>query len=316
MGPKAYALGLFFGEQMEKFSNNLKTSNGKDRAFVDLKKLETLWLFSNSLCNLNCPHCYVESSPKNDSLSFITIDDVNKLLSEMDQVVKCFGITGGEPFLNPDIIPIITRLLETGSEVMILSNGLLPLLRKKDDILELAKKYGESLSFRISLDDPHQDVYEAERGHNAYFTVISTLKLFSDNEINFKVAGRQFRNQSKEERIFEYKTLFRQRDINLNSENDLIIFPEMSDDLTVPEITTECWDILQKDPNTLMCANERMVIKRKGEDELKFVPCTLLPREREFELGSTLAESKKRVYLNHRFCAQFCVLGGASCSSS
>ena len=46
------------------------------------------------------------------------------------------------------------------------------------------------------------------------------------------------------------------------------------------------------------------------------MPCTLLAYENEFELGTSLAEAEKKVYLNHRFCAEFCVLGGASCSTT
>ncbi|HCR66973.1 MAG TPA: radical SAM protein, partial [Oceanicaulis sp.] len=45
------------------------------------------------------------------------------------------------------------------------------------------------------------------------------------------------------------------------------------------------------------------------------VACTLLPYEDEFELAQTLEDSLKPVRLNHKYCAQFCVLGGASCSA-
>jgi hypothetical protein len=57
-----------------------------------------------------------------------------------------------------------------------------------------------------------------------------------------------------------------------------------------------------------------MVIKRKGAAGPVVVACTLLPYDPQFELGSTLAEASRAVALNHPFCAQFCVLGGASCS--
>jgi hypothetical protein len=44
--------------------------------------------------------------------------------------------------------------------------------------------------------------------------------------------------------------------------------------------------------------------------------CTLLPYEERFELGATLAEASAPVYLAHKYCATFCVLGGASCGVS
>ena len=51
-----------------------------------------------------------------------------------------------------------------------------------------------------------------------------------------------------------------------------------------PEITTACWGILDKDPNELMCASQRMVVKRKGAKSPAVVACTLLPYDKQFEL--------------------------------
>ena len=89
---------------------------------------------------------------------------------------------------------------------------------------------------------------------------------------------------------------------------------DMRDD--VPEITTDCWKILDKSPNDQMCATERMIVKRKGEALPSVMPCTLLAYDDQFVLGNDLKGSNKNVYLNHKFCAEFCVLGGASCSSA
>ena len=73
--------------------------------------------------------------------------------------------------------------------------------------------------------------------------------------------------------------------------------------------------ILDKSPETVMCASSRMVIKRKGADRPSVLACTLLPYTPEFELGETLEEAERPVRLNHPHCAKFCVLGGASCSA-
>ena len=85
--------------------------------------------------------------------------------------------------------------------------------------------------------------------------------------------------------------------------------------LDVPEITTACWTILNKSPDAMMCASERMIVKRKGAAAPVVVACTLLPYDEQFELGATLAEAARDVHLNHPHCAKFCVLGGASCSA-
>jgi hypothetical protein len=84
----------------------------------------------------------------------------------------------------------------------------------------------------------------------------------------------------------------------------------------VPEITTACWSILHKSPRDVMCASSRMVVKRKGAARPSVVACTLLPYDERFELGHSLREASRSVPLNHPYCAQFCVLGGASCSNA
>ena len=93
-----------------------------------------------------------------------------------------------------------------------------------------------------------------------------------------------------------------------------VLFPEMDETIDVPEITTACWGILNKRPDSVMCASSRMVVHRKGEATARVVACTLLPDAPDFDLGETLEEAERPVRLNHRHCAKFCVLGGASCS--
>jgi len=93
----------------------------------------------------------------------------------------------------------------------------------------------------------------------------------------------------------------------------LVLFPEMDTSRDVPEITTACWGILDKSPADVMCSNSRMIVKRKGAAAPAVIACTLLPYDAQFELGATLRDAAKTVPLNHPFCAQFCVLGGAAC---
>ena len=93
-----------------------------------------------------------------------------------------------------------------------------------------------------------------------------------------------------------------------------MLFPELDESADVPEITTKCWSVLDITPESLMCANSRMVIKRNNAATPSVVPCTLLPYEERFDLGTTLREADTSVALNHPHCSKFCVLGGGSCS--
>ena len=104
-------------------------------------------------------------------------------------------------------------------------------------------------------------------------------------------------------------------DIDTQDPARLVLFPEMDTATDVPEISEGCWSILHKTPGDVMCASSRMVVKRRGANAPAVVSCTLLPHAAAFDLGATLDEATRPVSLNHRYCAQFCVLGGASCSA-
>ena len=104
-------------------------------------------------------------------------------------------------------------------------------------------------------------------------------------------------------------------DIDAANPARLVLFPEMDDTVDVPEITTACWGILGKSPDSVMCASSRMVVRRKGAPRPTVLACTLLAYVPEFALGETLADAERPVRLNHPHCAKFCVLGGASCSA-
>ena len=89
----------------------------------------------------------------------------------------------------------------------------------------------------------------------------------------------------------------------------------MDADIPVPEITTACWGILNKDPRSVMCSSSRMVVKRKGAAAPTVLACTLLPYDDQFDMGASLKDAEADVQLNLPHCAKFCVLGGASCSA-
>src|SRR5947209_11485169 len=93
-----------------KFQNPFVTAKGETRATVALRGLETLWFNTGTLCNLTCRNCYIESSPRNDLLAYLTVAEVDRYLDEIAQdglPTKLIGFTGGEPFMNPDITPML-----------------------------------------------------------------------------------------------------------------------------------------------------------------------------------------------------------------
>ncbi|MFB3151665.1 MAG: radical SAM protein [Alphaproteobacteria bacterium] len=304
-----------------KFRDPDVTADGARRAGVDLVALRTLWINTGTLCNVTCRNCYIESSPLNDALVYFTLADLRPYLDEIAREklpTEEIGFTGGEPFMNPEIIPLIEESLRRGFRVLVLTNAMAPMARLKAPLLALKERFGAGLAIRVSLDHYGQSLHETERGPRSWAPAIDGLRWLADSGFNVHVAGRTRWGEGKDSLRRGYAALFAELGVGIDAGDPaaLVLFPEMDGDTEVPEITEACWSILGVSPQDIMCATSRMVVRRKGADRPAVVSCTLLPYEAAFEMGHSLAEASGRVSLNHRHCARFCVLGGGSCSST
>jgi pyruvate-formate lyase-activating enzyme/predicted phosphodiesterase len=303
----------------QKFRDPLVTADGQPRAIVELEGLETLWLNTGSLCNIECRNCYIESSPTNDRLVYLSRIEARSYLEEIARdglPTREIGFTGGEPFMNPDILGMIKDCLDRGFEVLVLSNAMLPMQRLKRSLLDLKSKYGSRFKVRISLDHYSSARHEDERGPNTFQKTLDGLIWLARNGFNVSVAGRTMWGEDQLAERSGYAALFAEHSVAIDADDpiQLVLFPEMDARVDVPEITNRCWGILRKSPADVMCSRSRMVVKRKGSDRPTVVACTLIPYEKGFELGTTLKDASGQVALNHPHCARFCILGGASCS--
>ncbi len=302
-----------------KFRDPAVTAKGEPRATVGLRALETLWVNTGTLCNLTCRDCYIESSPRNDRLAYFRHAELRAYLDEIGRdalPVRLIGFTGGEPFMNPEIIGMLEDVLARGLRALVLTNAMKPMRKLRGALLALRAAHGDRLALRVSIDHYAPDVHEAERGRRSWAPAIDGLLWLARNGFAVDVAGRRFTSETEDALRAGYARLFGELGIEVDAHDPvrLMLFPEMDPARDVPEITTACWDILRKSPNDVMCASARMVVKRKGADAPAVLACTLLAYDPRFELGRTLAEADGPVALNHPHCASFCVLGGASCS--
>jgi pyruvate-formate lyase-activating enzyme len=302
-----------------KFRDPVVTAKGEARATVALRGLETLWFNTGTLCNLTCANCYIESSPQNDRLAWLSAADVEAYLDEIARdglPTQLIGFTGGEPFMNRDITAMLEAALSRGFAALVLTNAMTPMRHHRADLLRLRDAYGERLRIRVSLDHYTQPVHEAERGARSWKPTLDGLAWLARNGFPLDVAGRRFTDEPEATVRAGYARLFAELGVPVDATDPvhLMLFPEMDPARDVPEITTACWGILHKSPDDVMCASARMVVKRKDADHPVVLACTLLAYDERFVLGRTLAEASRPVALNHPFCASFCVLGGASCS--
>lgn len=303
-----------------KFLDPEVTADGQPRARVALTHPETLWFNTGTLCNIACEGCYIESSPTNDRLAYLTAGEVADFLDQIRArawPVREIGFTGGEPFLNPEFVTMLRDVLSAGYEALVLTNAMRPMQRPmvRAPLGELIAASGDRLTFRVSLDHWSEAGHDAVRGPGAWAGTMEGLAWLIKTGARITIAGRARWDDPEPVARAGYAKAFAAIGLALDAQDPgaLVIFPEMDLGVEVPEITTACWDTLKLSPDAMMCASSRMVVKRKGEAP-SVAACTLLPYEPGFDLGRTLAEAEGPVALNHPHCAKFCVLGGASCS--
>jgi MoaA/NifB/PqqE/SkfB family radical SAM enzyme len=302
-----------------KFRDPVVTARGERRATVALKSLDTLWFNTGTLCNLTCRNCYIESSPRNDRLAYLSVAEVVGYLDEIAASglpTRLIGFTGGEPCMNRDLPDMLEAVLSRGLETIVLTNAMKPMRKMADRLLALNRRYGSALTLRVSIDHYGPAVHEEERGRRSWRPTIEGLLWLVRNGFTVHVAGRLLSGEPEDVVRRGFARLFAELGVPIDAHDPvrLMLFPEMDAARDVPEITTACWGILHRAPDSVMCASARMVVKRKDAASPAVVACTLLPYDPRFELGRTLADASGAVALNHPHCASFCVLGGASCS--
>ncbi len=229
--------------------------------------------------------------------------------------------------MNPEFLAMLADALGSGFEVLVLTNAMQPMQRPQVQrgLIDLNKTYGSKLTLRVSLDHYTAALHETERGPNTWDKSIDGLDWLAANGFHIAIAGRTRWGESDGSERAGFAKLFSERGWPIDAHDlaALTLFPEMDGAHDVPEITTACWDILNKSPRDVMCASSRMVVKRKAAAAPAVLPCTLLPYDTAFEMGPTLKAasgadggmfSDGAVKLCHPHCARFCVLGGGSCS--
>jgi uncharacterized Fe-S cluster-containing radical SAM superfamily protein len=305
-----------------KFRDPEITAKGEKRASVHFQALNTLWFNTGSLCNIECANCYIASSPTADHFVYLSPADMAPYLDEIDTLgygrVE-IAFTGGEPYLNPDIIELSEMALSRGHELLVLTNAMRPMMRPRvqKGLLNLQKRYGDLMTLRVSLDHFSAIEHDAERGPGSFNIALTGMRWLTDKGFKINIAGRAVFAESEENARDGYADLAVEHgwDIDPHDHAATILFPEMDEKIDVPEITNACWDILGVSPDSMMCSDSRMVVRRKGAESASVLACTLLWDDDQFELGPTLEGARDAVKLNHPHCAKFCVLGGASCSA-
>jgi MoaA/NifB/PqqE/SkfB family radical SAM enzyme len=284
-----------------------------DAPAVPLAHLDHLWFqVGGTRCNLTCHHCFISCSPRNDSFGFLGLAAVERLLAESVRLgVKEYYFTGGEPFLNRDIVPILERTLEYGPAT-VLTNGTvfrdadLARLRQAD----AASPY--SLEFRLSLDGFTAADNDALRGAGTFERILRGLRqlLAHDFLPILTVASPRddhaglvdgflalLREQGYRRPRLKILPILR---IGAEAERHRGYY---ADERVTREMMTDY------DAGQLLCSHSRV-----ATDRGVFV-CPILIEAPDARLGDTLAEALREYPLRHRACYT-CYQYGALCANA
>lgn len=144
-----------------------------------------LWLYTNYHCNLACTYCLTESSPKvaPRRLDRIRMVEISKQAASLG--FTGIGLTGGEPFLEPDMVQSIDEISDI-LPVTVLTNGtLFHTAKRLDAVSTLA---GRPVRLQISLDHPDADENDAMRGAGNFKRVALAVPKLIERGVHVRIA--------------------------------------------------------------------------------------------------------------------------------
>ena len=133
-----------------------------------------LWVYTNFHCNLACDYCSVASSPQARPRRlgperFATLVD-----AAVDEGFAELYVTGGEPFLEPDLVDML--LLATDRlDVVCLTNAMLYRGRRAEQLTRLAGR--DRLTLQTSLDGADAASHDVLRGRGSWQRAMEGLDL-------------------------------------------------------------------------------------------------------------------------------------------
>lgn len=132
-----------------------------------------LWLYTNFHCNLRCDYCCVASSPGAPHRE-LGAERIARLVAEAaDCGVSEVFLTGGEPFLLPDIDRIV-RDCASRLPTTLLTNGMLFRGPRLAALLAMPR---DGFALQISLDSATPQLHDAHRGSGSWARAVSGIEL-------------------------------------------------------------------------------------------------------------------------------------------
>ena len=281
---------------------------------VKLDSLDNLWLqVSGTICNIECKHCFNNSSPVNHSFELMTLQQCKPYIDEAVKVgVKEFYFTGGEPFANKELLQILEYTLQFGPAT-ILTNGMLIKENTAQMLHEISTNSIYTLEFRISLDGYTEEMNDNIRGKGVFKKAMNGIKLLYEHGFLPIITVTKTWEELEEEKVLNgfIETLKE----NGYERPRIKILPSLK--IGQEALRTRGYDkyeyvneemMKDYDVSQLICSNTRLV-SRKGVHV-----CPILINYPDAKLGDNLESSFKEYELKHQACYT-CYIFGAICSN-
>ena len=147
-----------------------------------------LWLYTNFHCNLACRYCVVASSPRADPRSL----GLKRVCALVDEAVREgfeeIYLTGGEPFIERDIVEMLLYASEHLPTV-VLTNAMLFAGRRRCELQRLAGR--EQLTIQTSLDGARAATHDAWRGTGSFQRAMVGIGVARELGLPLRVAMTQ-----------------------------------------------------------------------------------------------------------------------------
>jgi molybdenum cofactor biosynthesis enzyme MoaA len=270
--------------------------------FVPSISLDTLWFqVAGTICNLKCTHCFISCSPANHSHEMLTIGEVRRRLFEAIPLgVREYYFTGGEPFLNPDMLPILEETLRQGPAT-VLTNGMFLTRDRCRSLKEIFDASEYSLDIRVSVDGYTAGVNDPIRGPGTFEKILRGISNLADAGLNPVVTVTEACNEAGtaagRARFLEWMrsipiarprlkvlSLFR-----IGAEENRLRAYESWESLRARQLTPE-------DAEKLQCSSCRMVTSRG------VYVCPILIDEPAAKMGEALSETLRPFELRYAAC--------------
>ena len=279
---------------------------------VTLRALDTLWFqVAGTICNIACTHCFISCSPKNHSHEMMSLADVEHWLGEARELgVKEYYFTGGEPFMNRDMLAILERTLQQGPAT-VLTNGMLLRAEVCAKLRELFDASEYSLDLRVSLDGFDAASHDAIRGQGVWERVMIGLRNLAAVGLNPVITvTTAAEGVEKGEGRTRFLEIIRGFGFAKPRLKVLSLFRIGAEETR--SRAYEAWERIEAlddvQAATLQCSSGRMITS-KG-----VYVCPILIEEPAARLGQSLADAQRPFALKYGAC-HTCWVDGVTCTT-